>query len=444
MSEKLTFSKSIDVPKKQYDVVVVGGGTSGCVSAISALREKLSVLIVDSQSGLGGSQTSGLVTPTMDMFMPDDSKKKSSIDRMINEKLQKIDGCNPRYNAAFNPIHTQLVLEKMINDNGGDVLLNVSIADVIKNDSSIDYVLLATKNGLIAVKGKYYIDCTGDADLCRLCGVKTYSGNDDGLNQNISLRFEMGGVDIPKYEEFKKKVDSSDGGWHKFMQEKYEQGYIRQDDVYHFQTFRIWGKPNCLSFNCPELGRDRNVADSEYISKKLIEGKQAIYKLATFCRKFIEGFENAYILQISNMLGIRESYRIDAQYILKTDDIFSYQKFNDGIAVTNYPLDAHGEKDYGAGLQEYVEAPKDEQYFEVPFRCLVPKGIDNVLCAGRCIGADFFSQSSIRIQHTCRYMGEAAGIGAKFAIENGKKNYEIDGKAVRKLMADYGAEMLKK
>ena len=116
-------------------------------------------------------------------------------------------------------------------------------------------------------------------------------------------------------------------------------------------------------------------------------------KLAKFCRECVEGFENAFVTQISPMLGIRDSRRIQAEYMLTSADIHSYRKFRDGIAVSNYPLDAHGEKDYGIGSDTYkTDTPEEEHYYEIPMRSLIPVGVDNLLSAGRCVGTDFFAQ----------------------------------------------------
>ncbi len=255
----------------------------------------------------------------------------------------------------------------------------------------------------------------------------------------------MAGVDIPTYNAFVAQQRKEHGNLQKFLEEKYAEGYITENDTLHFQTFPVTGKPGCLSFNCPDLGRAVNVIDARYMSRQQISGKLSVLRLANFVKNCVPGFENAFITQISPVLGIRDSRRIHAEYTMTKDDVFQYRKFTDGIAVSNYPLDAHGETAYGAGEGTYSESIYPmERYYEVPFRSLIPVGVDNVLCAGRCAGTDFFAQSTTRIQHTCQYMGEAAGIGCRLAIEKALPFREINGGYIRQKMGEYGCTLLQK
>ena len=434
-----------------YDTVIAGGGTAGCFAALSALKEGLSVLILEQSGGVGGMSCAGLVTTAMPSHVPDGSLRERYRSSLLYAPLigaLEASGdaeIYPYGSMGFNPERMEEVLETAIVEGGGRILFHTTLIDAVKDGNRIRYAVFYNKGGLAAVEAKVFIDCTGDADLCVMAGVPTESGNRDGVNQNISLRFEMAQVDIPVYEAFMDKLEHSPGGRDAFMRQKYEEGYLREEDIYHFQTFHIPGKPNCLSFNCPELGRGVNVIDPWYQSEKQTYGKQAVFKLARFVKECVPGFEHAFISKISPMLGIRDSRRIRAEYMLTADDVFSFRKFRDGIAASNYPLDAHGEKDYGKGSGTYDPAvPAGERYYEIPLRCLIPVGVDNLLCAGRCIGTDFLTQSTTRVQFTCQYTGEAAGIAAHYAVRDGLPLREIDGLSVRRVMASRGDVLLKK
>jgi hypothetical protein len=141
---------------------------------------------------------------------------------------------------------------------------------------------------------------------------------------------------------------------------------------------------------------------------------------------------------ISPLLGVRETRRIRAKYVMLRTDIWGFRKFADGIATSNYPLDIHGAtEDYH---KSYVDLPDDQRYYEIPYRSLVTKEIGNLIVVGRCIGADFYAQSTVRVQHTCRAMGEVAGIAAKLSVDSGTPLSEIDGQAIREILISRGAE----
>ncbi len=438
-----------------FDTVVIGGGTSGAIAAISALKEGLSTLVIDINGGLGGLQTVGLVSPIMGFFM-NGVQPKSGMDQLLEEELKKINGMEPDYREDyidFNPLCTQFVIEKLIREMNGKILLHTACIDTIMDGTRLDAIVIHNKGGIQAVKAKTFIDCSGDADVCRLSGVEAERGGKSGFNQKTTLRFEMGGVDIDKFFEFRlikdengEFVDVLSDQYKEFFEEGYQKGQLPEVARGGVQLFTVWGKPGCIAFNGPDMPPAKDVTDPDYISETILNAREAIFQYANYMKENMPGFENAYISQFADMLGTRESYRIKAEYVLNVNDVFDYKKFPDGIALSNYHMDVHGgcEEDYKILSRGYIDVPEEERYFEIPFRSLIAAGVDNLLCAGRCAGGDFYTQSAFRIQHLCRYMGEAAGVGCRFAIEENKPFREIDGAKVRKVMADRGAVYLKK
>ena len=151
----------------------------------------------------------------------------------------------------------------------------------------------------------------------------------------------------------------------------------------------------------------------------------------------MKGFENAYISDIAAMVGIRESRNIVTEYVLSAEDLICRRKFDDAFCQCNYPVDIHGRTlDFAS---KYKPVDDGKPYYEIPYRSLAVKGFDNLLVAGRCLGAEFLAQSSLRIQPCCRSSGEAAGIAAAMAVDAGKPVREVDGKLVRKTMEEKGA-----
>lgn len=251
----------------------------------------------------------------------------------------------------------------------------------------------------------------------------------------------MAGIDFERFHAYMRSLGNDQykyfamntPGMKDIIRKAYENGVLTEQDACYFQAFGIPGRPDGMNFNCPELTTKENVVDAEFMTQKQLEGKKAIMRLRKFLRDYIPGFENAYITSIAQLVGFRESRRIEAEYMLTIEDVLTYRKFPDGIAASHYPIDVHGVNDVSLGLKYQHDVPADEQYWEVPFRVMIPKTLDNVLTAGRCAGMDFRAQSAARIQPTCRSMGEAAGIAAAMAVKNEAVRFnEIDGTAVRR------------
>lgn len=440
---------------EDYDVVIVGGGTAGAIAAISSGREGLKTLVIEQFGALGGSQTLAYVTPLMPSHVPGDPSSSSIHSEIVNRLVKEGFGTESGQDTGswFDPVMLKILLEEMVIQAGCKILYHTVLIDVIQQEKEIQAIIVHNKNGLSAIKAKRYIDCTGDADLAYLAKVPTESGNKDGVNQAVSLRFEMANVDVLKFAAYLREcgqekeyeypmVTTDCSGTPKFREfilQKHEEGILTKLDIKHFQMFSIPGKPHNVNFNCPELGSQVNVIEAGYMSEKQIEGKIAILRIARFMKKYVPGFENAYVCEIAPMLGIRESRRIHAVYPITSQDVLQYRKFEDGIATSNYPLDVHGNTD---GFEKkYISIEASKKYYEIPYRSLVPVNVNNLLVAGRCMGADFYAQATIRVQHTCRAMGEAAGIACRISIQNNIPFCEVSGCEVRKVMIVRGAQL---
>jgi hypothetical protein len=184
-----------------------------------------------------------------------------------------------------------------------------------------------------------------------------------------------------------------------YFEKGVEDGILKPSDINYFQVFSVPGMSDSLAFNCPRLVENNGNLDIESTSKALIDGRSAILRLSKFCKKYFVGFENAYISNIANQLGIRTSRRIKGKYIYTMDDILSGKKFNNPVAVANYPIDVHSKDKDGSVL-------KKVQDYQIPVEALISADYKNFFVAGRCISADYMAQGAIRVQPTCFSMGE--------------------------------------
>lgn len=415
----------------EADCCVCGGGTSGVPAAVMAARGGLTTIIVEKGVTMGGSQTRALVLPLMPTFADgSDTPIITEIKkRMLEEGIQMSDGVTEF--GWFNPEKLAFVYDCLLEEAGVKILYNADLIDAVTEDKKIKYAIVNTIEGLIAIKAGIFIDCTGDAVLSRLSGVKTESGYEKtGNNQPMSFRFEMGGIDLDRLYDYTRAINDN---WCKtkppyfeialarhreikyalepVFVAGYERGELTLEDIEYFQAFTITAKPGCMSMNCPEIPAKFRAVKAEDLSRAIVYARKMIQRIAKFLIKNIPGFEKAYIGREASMIGARESFRIIGKYRMSEKDYYERKTFDDAAAKTAWYIDAHGEK-----IGEYLSKG---EYYEIPYRALVTNEINNLIVAGRCISASFILQASMRIQPTCMSLGETAGTAAAYSKKNG-------------------------
>ncbi|MBE6683031.1 MAG: FAD-dependent oxidoreductase [Ruminococcaceae bacterium] len=445
----------------EADVVVCGGGTAGAFAAKAAADMGKDVLIVEQFGALGGTATNGLVLPIMHTHIPE-NPQCSYIANIVRDKMVEL-GAASANGANFDPLLMKTVLETVCDEAGVRMLFYTFIAETIVNDNKLEAIVVANKNGLGLIKGKIFIDGTGDGDVCVRAGAGYTKGNPEtGKNQPISLRYIVANVDIRAFGEFinetiektgKNYAASYDGSsvyvaccagdqwtFSDIFDEAIKNGDLIDDDKNYWQGFMVAGRENTIAFNNPEFFDEVDGTNPDHLTKTQIRGKQRILRQLQFYKKYMKGFEKAYIAEIATMVGIRESRNIETEYVLSAADLLRRVKFDDMFCQSNYPVDIHGKQ-----LKcESNLAPVDDgkPWYEIPYRSLVVKGIDNLYITGRCLGAEFLAQSSLRVQHSVRASGEAAGIGAALALDRDILPKQVDGKEVREIMISKGAHFV--
>lgn len=426
------------------DTVVVGGGTAGAVAAISSAKSKNKTLIIEKFISLGGTQTNALVTPMMPTYVDN-----FEINKLIIDELEKM-GCETDDKKTkcswFNVENLVYVLEKLFLDFGGGILYDANLVDVIKEDNKIKYVIVNTVEGLVAIKSKTFIDATGDALLSRLSEVQVVSGDENGNNQMVSFRFEVGGVDIDRLRRYMKSLNDTfcpitEGGFYEIAMVKnkgfvleplfkkgLEDGVLKEEDLRYFQGFTIPNKKGCMSFNCPHIHGVTNNTSAIERSRAVIKGREMINRLVKFLKLYLEGFEESYLLKEASALGIRESYRILGEYVLSEEDYLNRARFEDGVARGDWYIDVHSVKNVEGKEFRFSKG----EYYEIPYRSLISKNVCNLIVVGRCISSTFLLQASARIQPTLRDLGEIAGEACAYSVRNDIDLNKINGKVLRK------------
>ena len=400
----------------KYDVTIVGGGTAGCACAYIAGKLGLKVLLVEKNSFLGGSITSSLVIPAMKTS--DNAINTEFFDTLYSE-LEAVDGaityCDGN-KGWFNPELTKIILDKMLIDAHVDVLFESSIEKVEEKLSS--YIVTIDNNNIFSLKQGllnpietiYLVDATGDAKICEKFNCEFL----EKKSQPINLRFIMSGVDVEKFSAWIMELDKDrdvttscvvngktylstaytwDSGknWalKPIFKQAIEDNILTEADSNYFQLFSVAGTPDSIAFNAPRLLNPQN---------PYIEGRASILRLSKFCKKYLKGFENAYISSIANSLGIRVSNRVKGKYVYSQDDLRNGKKFEHPVVISNYPIDIHSDKKDSSKLEKVYKE------YQLPIESLIVR--DRLFVAGRCISADFEAQAALRIIPSCFSMGE--------------------------------------
>ena len=407
--------------KSKFDIIIFGGGTSGCACAYIAAKLGLKVLVVEKKSFLGGSITSSLVIPAMKTS--NNAINTEFYDKLYSE-LYTINGAatySDGNKGWFNPELTKIVLDKLLNSANVSILFNSNLKKIQKKLSSYivtiecDNSSFSKKELSSSIETKYVVDATGDAEIC---SYLNYDFLDDNKSQPINLRFIMSGINIKKFSNWLLKYDTDrsvttcakingklllstaytwDTNKNWALRPIFEQGIkeniITEEDSNYFQIFSVAGTTDSIAFNCPRLLKTDITQSEAYIL-----GRKSIFRLSLFCKKFFNGFENAYISNISNSLGIRISRRVKGKYVYTLNDLKSGKKFANPVVVSNYPIDIHSTNKNESKLE------KVDKEYQLPIESLIVD--DNLFVIGRCISADFESQAALRIIPSCFSMGE--------------------------------------
>lgn len=288
------------------------------------------------------------------------------------------------------------------------------------------YFRLNQDRGQQTYRAGCFIDATGDADLAVLCGVPCRLGREeDRLCQPMTLCFRIIGVDLEKRRRGFQKAQQ--------LYKQYRQeGKIKnpREDLLLFETMQ----DGVIHVNSTRIVK-RNPVDAWDRTRAEIEAREQVFELFSFLKENAEGFENSRLLSTAMEIGVRESRMIHGLYTLTAEDLKACTHFEDSIALGNYDIDIHNPS--GTGTSHYLFP--EGQYYTIPYRCLVPLNMRNLLVARRCISVTHEAQASIRIMPIVCCLGQAAGVAAAVAVNEKADVRQIDVPKVQALLKKAGA-----
>lgn len=414
----------------RWDVIVVGGGPAGCTAAIAAAREGAKTLLIEAMGQLGGMGTAGMV-PAWCPFSDGEKIIYRGLAETIFRESKKGVPHEPENKldwVSINPEYLMSVYDRMVTESGAKVLFFSRLAAVeMRSDDTIDAVIVSNKEGLVAFKGKVYIDATGDGDLAAWAGASFKRGYDEeGSVQMSSLCFSFANIDSYDYIYGPKLYE-----WKNEKSPIYQAIQTGKYPLVNAHFCNNLVGPDVIQCNAGHMTVD--TTDPWSISDAMILGRQkAVQYLEAMKDVRPSTFSNAFVVKTASLLGVRDSRRIEGDYIFTVDDWRERKSFEDEIGRNCYYIDVH------SGKHKPEHYKKGESH-GIPYRCLTPKGIRNLLTAGRCISTDEQAFGSTRVMPCCLVTGEAAGMAAKHAIDQTKNNvHKIDISYLRKRLKEEG------
>ena len=444
---------------RHFDVVVVGGGTAGSIAAIASARQGANTLLVERYGSLGGQSTGGMINFYNSFH---NFKKEQVIGgipyEIVNKLIERNATPGPKLDYSgltgslviFNQKELELLLFELVEQSGAHMLLQSYLYDVVKDNDRLQAVCVTNKSGKMIITADVFIDATGDADVAALCGVP-YEQTDKNLVQPSTLEIRVGGVDSNKVRQY--ICDHPDFFELEMIepQEIFNQPYIVQwaKGIPQLKKWDDEGKLkygltyNQIWFNThePELSRGiftlnatriANIdgTNADDLTKAEIMGRKEIPILISFFKENVPGFENAYLLDIASQMGVRETRRIIGDYVITKDDVINGTRKADAIAKAVAQIDIHGSDDTSHGKKFFwtkLAKNEDRSYsYDIPYRAVLPKGVNNLLVAGRSISATREANGSVRFMPPCMAVGEATGVAAAMISKKRINTRDLD------------------
>ena len=448
----------------EYDVVVLGGGPAGIAAAVSAARAGRSTLLVERYGFLGGMGTAAGVTNFCGLHANVHGEIRQVVHGVADDLLARIarlGGLNEPHALfgrtvaqAYDTAAYKIAADDLMLAAGVSILFHAVGTGVAKAaPGHVQALLVETKSGRFAVRGRAFIDCSGDGDLAAWAGAAFEKGDGHGNMLYPSTMFRLNGVDPQRAGKAWEVIPG-------LMARAEAEGrykFPRRGAIVRPQKNGIEWRVNLTQLANPQ-GNAMDGTDAVELSEAEVLGRRQIADVAGFLKE-VPGFEHSYIVDIAPQVGIRETRRVRGQYMLTESDVLECADFGDTIGVNGWPLELHMKGDV-----EFRWTKLESRGFnQLPYRMTVPLvgaeppqagdttfgggakpdgeriTLDNLWVAGRCASMTHEAQSAARVSGACFVMGQAVGIAADLALSSGGSADSVDVPALQARLESEGA-----
>lgn len=426
MAQKITLP-SVDVPvSDQADVAVIGGGSAGMAAAVTAARLGLRTVLVEECGFLGGMST-GACVGTFCGFLY--KERNGDLVPLVGGFPREVMDTLLARGMAYGPVpfketaalpYTPWGL-KLLHDElatrtpGLRLYLHSRFVHAVTSGRAVEAVVIATRSGLRAIRARYFVDASGEGTLANAAGVP---GETASTIQFPSMMFYMQNVDLG--EAFASLSQLND-----LIGEHFAAASLPRKSGNLIPT----GRPGEVLVAMSRVdidGRPVDGSDVDDLTRGEVLGRAQAVRLAEFLRERMPGFRQAFLSDAAPRLGIRETRRIRGLYALTEDDVLTGRRFDDGICRSAWPVELHIPG--GETVWKFLEAGA---WYTVPYRCIVPVDMANLLVVGRCVSATHEGFASVRVIGPCMGEGQAAAVAVHLAAPTDTALPDIDPERLR-------------
>jgi hypothetical protein len=406
---------------EEVDLLVLGGGAAGCAAAVTGARLGLRTSLVEEMPFLGGMSTGGCVGTLCGLYMqnPDGAVEPLTggfpleIARALLGRNDAIGPIPYRDTAVlpYVPVGLKRAFEERVRaESRLRLRLHAKLVHAEVLAGEVRGVVVQTREGRVGLRARVYIDATGDAVLSRMAGAPIIEGEEV---QPPSMMFTMQNVDVGAAISNLAKLPE-------ILEAHYESEELPRKSGNLIPT----GRPGEIIVALSRLeldGRPVDAAVERELTWAELEGRHQAQQLSEFLRDKVPGFADAFLADCASRLGVRETRKIVGEYVLREDDVLGGRDFKDGIGRSAWPIERHL-----AGGETFWRFLDPGQWYAIPYRCLVPRGVSNLLVAGRCLSAESAAFASVRVLGPCMLEGQAVAAAARRMIEDQTTGANVD------------------